>query len=464
MYKKDVSDYDMWVTLGGTQKGSTPTPEQIDLSLRNAMKIFWDLRSITCTSGHGIFNPEITEEPKQRVCLSYSTKASDGLNAKPVVGIYTGASGGSLRVIGFEELNGFVSDPPKKYLKKVSIYRPEPDGPEDSMTVTYDPYVYINQYGYYDINRSKTTVSTDGNISDIECSATYGFNCTSTTTEYRKDLGEGESIYRSMTLSEENTDSMVISAFTDAGRFQGPEAAPPYDDFPFFTNSTNTSYHSEREGEYVRKKMVWYYISCDNLRPGNTYKVSVTITKRTKDKTGYGEDEHHATDEYSFDADSESYLIGGPDDLFQLPHVYGYEYRISDSKIEWVKENYQTDLGEYSKEESYFVETSVRNRIVRMYDGSTLDESNFVGYGTEYVARHDTSSGGNDFYFTSWRQSISSYHAAQISTVFNDMPLLAVAYSIENTPSINGLTATFKDDNGNTGETLTFSDLQFYTY
>jgi len=38
----DGNPYEQWVTLGGTQKGSSPTQGEIDLSLKNAMKIFWN--------------------------------------------------------------------------------------------------------------------------------------------------------------------------------------------------------------------------------------------------------------------------------------------------------------------------------------------------------------------------------------------------------------------------------------
>lgn len=68
--KGDVSGEEMWITLGGTQKGSAPTQEEIDLSYRNAMQIFWNSRSISSSStkpnGSGI----VAEmgEPKNRVC------------------------------------------------------------------------------------------------------------------------------------------------------------------------------------------------------------------------------------------------------------------------------------------------------------------------------------------------------------------------------------------------------------
>ena len=43
--KVDVSGYDYWVTLGGYKKTDTgdPTQAQVDLSLKNAMQLFWNL-------------------------------------------------------------------------------------------------------------------------------------------------------------------------------------------------------------------------------------------------------------------------------------------------------------------------------------------------------------------------------------------------------------------------------------
>ena len=43
--KRNVSVYDYWVTLGGYKKTDTggPTQAQVDLSLKNAMQLFWNL-------------------------------------------------------------------------------------------------------------------------------------------------------------------------------------------------------------------------------------------------------------------------------------------------------------------------------------------------------------------------------------------------------------------------------------
>lgn len=45
--KIDVSSSTDWITLGGTQKGSSPTQATIDLSLSNAMKLFWNYNGHT---------------------------------------------------------------------------------------------------------------------------------------------------------------------------------------------------------------------------------------------------------------------------------------------------------------------------------------------------------------------------------------------------------------------------------
>lgn len=52
----DVSSYADWVTLGGTRKGGSPTQGEIDLSLENAMKLFWNY------NGHSVeFTPNVNE-------------------------------------------------------------------------------------------------------------------------------------------------------------------------------------------------------------------------------------------------------------------------------------------------------------------------------------------------------------------------------------------------------------------
>lgn len=55
----DVSNVDYWITLGGTQKGQTPTPEQIALSLKNAGKAFWLSYSLTASG-----NATLLTEPE----------------------------------------------------------------------------------------------------------------------------------------------------------------------------------------------------------------------------------------------------------------------------------------------------------------------------------------------------------------------------------------------------------------
>lgn len=48
----DVDDFDHWITLGGFKKtdGGSPSQAQIDLSLANAMKIFWNGYAINGTA------------------------------------------------------------------------------------------------------------------------------------------------------------------------------------------------------------------------------------------------------------------------------------------------------------------------------------------------------------------------------------------------------------------------------
>ena len=51
----DVSSFDFWVTLGGYAKTSSGnvTPEQINKSRINAMKLFWNVNSLTVASTVG---------------------------------------------------------------------------------------------------------------------------------------------------------------------------------------------------------------------------------------------------------------------------------------------------------------------------------------------------------------------------------------------------------------------------
>lgn len=79
----DGNAYDHWVTLGGFKKTDTglPTQSQIDTSLQNAMKLFWNAHQITgtasldssynTTSVTNSRNPNTTQlQPSQRICSS----------------------------------------------------------------------------------------------------------------------------------------------------------------------------------------------------------------------------------------------------------------------------------------------------------------------------------------------------------------------------------------------------------
>ena len=81
--KIDVSAKHKWTTLGGTQKGSSPSNSEIQTSLANAVKIFWNTNELFGSAESsktstplpsiiyrkGFFNPTTDpEEPKDRVC------------------------------------------------------------------------------------------------------------------------------------------------------------------------------------------------------------------------------------------------------------------------------------------------------------------------------------------------------------------------------------------------------------
>lgn len=112
----DVSDYDFWVTLGGTQKGQQPTPEAINLSLERAVKLYWRTHLITVT-GHadmwydfpgwsgsasvtGPIDAIITDraEPKDRCSVQPAgenrKEVISGAGIAEIQGALLGASGG----------------------------------------------------------------------------------------------------------------------------------------------------------------------------------------------------------------------------------------------------------------------------------------------------------------------------------------------------------------------------------
>tara|TARA_R110000796_G_C14456386_1_gene424010 strand:+ start:114 stop:953 length:840 start_codon:yes stop_codon:yes gene_type:complete len=91
--KVDVSGYDNWVTLGGVSSGSA-TQAQINTSLVNAMKLYWNLYSATAsftatwTDGNLSFDKSlanhqyvITPEPRRRLCegITQPAQSSTGM-------------------------------------------------------------------------------------------------------------------------------------------------------------------------------------------------------------------------------------------------------------------------------------------------------------------------------------------------------------------------------------------------
>ena len=79
----DGQPYEFWITLGGTQKGSSPTQTEIDLSLENAMKIFWNYNGHKFNSYegeeseidiedevYGSINPIDMSDPISRICIN----------------------------------------------------------------------------------------------------------------------------------------------------------------------------------------------------------------------------------------------------------------------------------------------------------------------------------------------------------------------------------------------------------
>ena len=57
----DVSGFDFYQTLGGTQKGATPTDAEIELSHDNAVKLYWNIYGMTYTNVFGTYSGDVDQ-------------------------------------------------------------------------------------------------------------------------------------------------------------------------------------------------------------------------------------------------------------------------------------------------------------------------------------------------------------------------------------------------------------------
>ena len=136
--KINVSSKEKWTTLGGTQKGSSPTNAEIQTSLANAVKIFWNTNELlgsvasskTLTAlpsiiyrkeGSSFINPTTDpEEPKDRVCERenyfdyrnlYTVGANNGTKSGfiglGVVRMYDGDNSDEDNFVGYGLEDGF---------------------------------------------------------------------------------------------------------------------------------------------------------------------------------------------------------------------------------------------------------------------------------------------------------------------------------------------------------------------
>ena len=123
-------------------------------------------------------------------------------------------------------------------------------------------------------------------------------------------------------------------------------------------------------------------------------------------------------------------------------------------------------------EEDYALYTLVYPEPIRMYNGETEDEGNFVGYGVlnfvqgkDYLIDTDLFP---TFSFSSVADDISPSDsgAVEYSTSFGGLPLVAVADEVESTfaleVSIDGLTASFTSEDFS--DELSFSEITFFSY
>jgi len=105
---------------------------------------------------------------------------------------------------------------------------------------------------------------------------------------------------------------------------------------------------------------------------------------------------------------------------------------------------------------------------IRMYNGSTDDEDNFVGYGifgwadvfdAPFLATNEFES----FAFLSYIDGVSgSGETYEYNDAIDGMWLVAAAYGGDDPPVIDGLTVDFIWDEGSI--TFTYKDFDFYTY
>ena len=108
---------------------------------------------------------------------------------------------------------------------------------------------------------------------------------------------------------------------------------------------------------------------------------------------------------------------------------------------------------------------------VRMYDGDSDDENNFVGYGASSVASSVKSLTGAPqigFFFQSWTASPNSIQRqSEYSSSFAGIPMVAgVSAQAASVITINELTANIDPISPafTSNNTLTYSNIGFYTY
>mgnify|MGYP003637143303 CR=1 FL=1 len=122
--KLDVSDYSAWITLGGTEKGNSPSQGEINLSLKNAMKLFWNYNGHTVAllpdnieieidiegGDYNLKFPTDTEwaNPLSRVCMetwlvrNNNTSSSESLvSVRSLKRMYDGSTDNENNFVGY---------------------------------------------------------------------------------------------------------------------------------------------------------------------------------------------------------------------------------------------------------------------------------------------------------------------------------------------------------------------------
>jgi len=197
------------------------------------------------------------------------------------------------------------------------------------------------------------------------------------------------------------------------------------------------------------------YVTCGGVTGGSASPAQIELSRRNAMKIYWNLKTATLTSsvgsEVSIDAD---------DDHIDYPD-FDDEYDLGLLPFEPFKRTCYGEWVAFKESEDGYVSIGVDPQVIRMYNGDTTDPDNFIGYGFDGFLTSTTQATGFiwNFNISSYGQSASSY-IEEVSV--DDIPFLGLA-SNPGGPlasyDISGLTATRAGS-----ESLTFSDIDFYTY